>query len=74
MQHDLELPEYLDESVNLIDSEDWFLTMMPKLKEGQRNYYLEQDSEPLLYVQVGYTEEGQCFSKYGIPAARQTAS
>lgn len=63
MQHDLELPEYLEESVNLIDSEDWFLTMMPKLKEGQRNYYLEQDSEPLLYVQVGYTEEGQCFSK-----------
>ena len=63
MQHDLELPEYLDESVNLIDSEDWFLTMMPKLKEGQRNYYLEQNSEPLLYAQVGYTEEGQCFSK-----------
>lgn len=63
MLHDLELPEYLEESVNLIDSEDWFLTMMPKLKEGQRNYYLEQDSEPLLYVQVGYTEEGQCFSK-----------
>ena len=63
MQHDLELPEYLDESVNLIDSEDWFLTMMPKLKEGQRNYYLEQNSEPLLYVQVGYTGEGQCFSK-----------
>lgn len=63
MLHDLELPEYLEESVNLIDSEDWFLTMMPKLKEGQRNYYLERDSEPLLYVQVGYTEEGQCFSK-----------
>lgn len=63
MQHDLELPEYLDESVNLIDSEDWFLTMMPKLKEGQRNYYLEQNSEPLLYAQVGYTEEGQYFSK-----------
>ena len=60
MQHDLELPEYLDESVNLIDSEDWFLTMMPKLKEGQRNYYLERDSQPLLYVQTGYTEEGQC--------------
>lgn len=63
MLHDLELPEYLEESVNLIDSEDWFLTMMPKLKEGQRNYYLERDSEPLLYVQVGYTEEGKCFSK-----------
>lgn len=63
MQHDLELPEYLDESVNLIDSEDWFLTMMPKLKEGQRNYYLEQNNEPVLYAQVGYTEDGQCFSK-----------
>lgn len=63
MQNDLELTEYLNESVNLIDSEDWFTTMMPKLKEGQRNYYLESNSRPLLYVQVGYTEEGQCFSK-----------
>lgn len=63
MQNNLELTEYLNESVNLIDSEDWFTTMMPKLKEGQRNYYLERDSQPLLYVQVGYTEAGQCFSK-----------
>ena len=63
MQNDLELTEYLSESVNLIDSEDWFITMMPKLKEGQRNYYLERDSQPLLYVQTGYTEEGQCFSR-----------
>jgi len=63
MQNDLELTEYLGESVNLIDSEDWFTTMMPKLKEGQRNYYLERDSQPLLYVQTGYTEEGQCFSR-----------
>ena len=47
MQNDLELTEYLSESVNLIDSEDWFTTMMPKLKEGQRNYYLERDSQPL---------------------------
>ena len=63
MQNDLELTGYLSESVNLIDSEDWFTTMMPKLKEGQRNYYLERDSQPLLYVQTGYTEEGQCFSR-----------
>ena len=63
MQNDLELTEYLSESVNLIDSEDWFTTMMPKLKEGQRNYYLERDSQPLLYVQTGYTEAGQCFSR-----------
>ena len=63
MLNDLELPEYLNESVNLIDSADWFSTMMPKLKEGQRSYYLEQDAQPLFYAQVGYTEEGQCFSK-----------
>ena len=63
MQNNLELTEYLDESINLIDSEDWFATMMPKLKEGQRNYYLEQNGEPLLYTQVGYTEDGQYFSK-----------
>ena len=63
MQNDLELPEYLDESVNLIDSEDWFLTMMPKLKEGKRDYYLEQEGQPTLYIEVGYAEDGECFSK-----------
>lgn len=63
MLNDLELPEYLDESVNLIDSADWFSTMMPKLKEGQRSYYLERDAQPLFYAQVGYTGEGQHFSK-----------
>ena len=36
MQNDLELTEYLSESVNLIDSEDWFTTMMPKLLSGKR--------------------------------------
>lgn len=61
MLNDLELPEYLDESVNLIDSGDWFSTMMPKLKEGQRSYYLERDAQPLFYAQVGYTGEGQRF-------------
>ena len=63
MQNDLELPEYLDESVNLIDSEDWFLTMMPKLKEGKRDYYLEQEGQSLLYIEVGYAENGEGFSK-----------
>jgi len=63
MLNDLELSEYLDESVNLIDSGDWFSTMMPKLKEGQRSYYLERDAQPLFYAQVGYTGEGQRFSK-----------
>ena len=63
MLNDLELPEYLDESVNLIDSGDWFSTMMPTLKEGQRSYYLERDAQPLFYAQVGYTGEGQRFSK-----------
>lgn len=63
MLNDLELPEYLDESVNLIDSADWFSTMMPKLKEGQRSYYLERDAQPLFYAQVGYTGEEQRFSK-----------
>ena len=63
MLNNLELTEYLDESINLIDSADWFSTMMPKLKEGKRNYYLEQEGGTLLYVQVGYTEAGERFSK-----------
>lgn len=63
------------ESVNLIDSGDWFSTMMPKLKEGQRSYYLERDAQPLFYAQGWiYRQRDSVFPKCGIPEVRQNAS
>lgn len=38
-----ELEEYNNDAVNQISTEEWFSVMMPKLYEGQRNYYLEAD-------------------------------
>lgn len=62
MLQNLELAEYLDESVNLISNDSWITTMMPKLYEGKRNYFLQQDGRAALTIQVGYDEKGAAYS------------
>lgn len=62
MLHNLELPEYLDESVNLISTSSWIHTMMPKLFEGRRSYFLQEDGQTILTIQVGYDEAGMPYS------------
>uniref|UniRef100_UPI004056E886 hypothetical protein n=1 Tax=Acetatifactor sp. TaxID=1872090 RepID=UPI004056E886 len=54
MLQNLELEEYLNESVNLIITEEWFQTMMPKLYEGHRTYFLQRNGETVLLIDVGY--------------------
>ncbi len=56
MLQNLELEEYLGESIQLIGTEEWFQTM-----EG--DYSLEKDGQPLLTVQAGITQKGEKFSK-----------
>ncbi len=63
MLQNLELQEYLSESINLISTEEWFKTMMPKLYEGNRNYFLQKDGQTALYIQAGYTQSGEPFTK-----------
>ena len=63
MLNNLELEEYRDEAVNTIGNSLWFTTMMPKLAEGKRNYYLEKNGKVALTISVGYQEEGTPFSK-----------
>lgn len=46
----------LGEAIQILTGEEWFRTMMPKLREGQRSYYLDSDSK--LYLQVGYGDDG----------------
>ena len=44
------------EAIQALTGEEWFRTLMPKLREGQRSYYLYGDGE--LYFQVGYGADG----------------
>ncbi len=62
MLNNLELEEYCDEAINMIVNSQWFDTMMPKLMEGRRNYYLEQNGQVALVIQAGYRESGAPFS------------
>lgn len=55
MLQNLELPEYLDEAVNLISNSAWVEIMCPNLRAGHRNYYLLRgDAE--LCIRAGYRE------------------
>ncbi len=49
----------LSEAADLIDSDGFFDTLMPKLKEGRRNYFYEEDAEPYFVLTVGYAENGE---------------
>lgn len=58
MLQNLQLEEYLDESINLVSSDEWLDTMMPKLYEGKRSYFMQQDGETVLTVEAGYDQSG----------------
>lgn len=63
MLQNLELAEYLDESINLIATEEWFRTMMDGATEGSRNYYVQRDGETVLTIQAGYDEAGESYAR-----------
>ena len=74
MLNDLELPEYLDESVNLIDSGDWFSTMMPKLKEDSAATIWSGMHSRYSMRRWDIPARDSVFPKCGIPEVRQNAS
>lgn len=54
----ISLPEYQNEAMAMLLSPDWMTVMMPRLREGSRNYYL-QNTESTLYIKAGYDEAGR---------------
>lgn len=54
LYQNMELTEYLAESLHLAEDDIWFQTMMPKLSEGSRNYFQSQDGQNKLVISVGY--------------------
>lgn len=62
MHQNLELEEYLGEGIHMISGEEWMNTFAVRLVEGSRTYYLQEDGEILLTVQVGYDMEKKAVS------------
>lgn len=63
MLQNLEIAEYQSESVHMIASEEWFAAMMPKLAQGVRNYFLQDNGQLKLFIRAGYDQEGNPFSQ-----------
>ncbi|MCH5342423.1 MAG: hypothetical protein J1E64_00180 [Acetatifactor sp.] len=72
MLQNLELEDYLGESIHMIFGQTWFDTMMPKLGAGMRSYFLCKDGQTVLTIQVGYDETGVPFSNVWHNAGDQT--
>ncbi len=62
----LETPEYKNEAIHVIESEGWFETLMPKLGEGTRKYFLQKDGQSVISICIGYDENQKSFSNVWI--------
>ncbi len=54
----LDIPEYANESISMLFSEEWFQAMKPTTNVGKRSYYREKE-DATLYVEVGFNEQNQ---------------
>ena len=51
----ISIPEYNTEAVGMFMSPEWMSLMMPKIKDGHRNYYFtDSETQDTIYIQVGY--------------------
>ncbi len=54
----LETPEYANESISMLFSDEWFQAMKPQTNVGKRKFYREK-GDTTLYVEVGYDVNNQ---------------
>ena len=62
LEQNLSTQGYIDEAVKMLHGEEWMDTMMPRLSQGTRSYYREQEEESL-YVKTGYDGSGAFFTQ-----------
>ncbi len=62
MLQNLTTPDYFAEGIHQIEAPQWMELFMPKLKEGIRSYYLEEDGQLKLVILAGYDENQKAFS------------
>ncbi len=58
----LELEEYKPEAIHMMEGREWFETLMPKMAEGVRQYFLPKDGRTVLFICAGYDENQKSFS------------
>ena len=63
MQQNLELSEYQGEAIHMIAGDEWLDTMMPKLYQGKRSYFAQQDGRIAFSVEAGFEDGGVPFSR-----------
>ena len=49
----------LSGAIDALETDEAFETLMPKLKEGRRTYFYEEDSEPYFVLTAGFNESGE---------------
>jgi len=54
----LDIPEYSNESISMLFSDEWFQAMKPGTNKGIRSYYREK-GDTTLYLEVGFNEKNQ---------------
>lgn len=63
LEQNLSIAEYLNEAVGMMNSQEWYDAMMPRLAEGHRRYYLEdKENGTLMTAEVGYDGAGEKYS------------
>lgn len=56
--------EYVSEAFAILMDESWKNSMMPKMKEGRRNYYYhDTQRQTKTYLECGYNENGDFYAK-----------
>lgn len=58
----LTTPDYFAESIHQLEASQWMDLFMPKLKEGTRRYYLEENGQIKLVLHAGYDDTGKAYS------------
>ncbi len=74
LYRNLDVEEYLGESIHMVCSPEWFETMAVRLYEGCRSYTLQQGDTVLLSVQVGYDISGEPYSNVSYQADENSLS
>lgn len=62
LYQNLAISEYKQEAIHVIENKEWFDILMPKLGEGVRKYFLQENGRTTLLICVGYDENGKNFS------------
>ncbi len=62
LEQNLSIQGYIDEAVSMLYGEEWKNTMMPRLLQGTRGYYQEQEDNSLC-VRTGYDASGTFYTQ-----------